>query len=234
MLFTGGEPTLYPEHLNKIVKSHPAADKTFVRVTSNGWYGRSEKTTETILNQIDRIDSLQMSFDIFHGNESKIGYVETIANYCKKRKIEFNVTMCLSNPLELTKAQKIMDELDVKVTFQPIITVGRAIENKLSFTYPTFQKETLNHSCPNTEMVTFMPGKGFSVCGSNLVFGTKPLPNVIHASVEEHENSSFYKEMSSLSMADLAKKYGIETSKLDSSFSQVCHLCEHIHTKAEA
>lgn len=233
ILFTGGEPTLFTEVLNRIVEAHPALETAKVMITSNGWYGSSERNTEKILSEIKKLDAVQMSFDVFHGNESKTSYVKTISEYCKKRGIEFNVTMCLTNPMDLVKAQPLLKDLQVNVIFQPVITTGRAAENNLGFYYPAFEQETLNKKCPSASAV-YVPQQGFSHCASSLVYGKDPLNKAISPSIEAHAQSDFYQELSTLTMGELAEKYKVDTSSLPASLSHVCHLCEYIHCKAGA
>lgn len=231
LLFTGGEPTLFPEIINTIVKAHPTRETAKIMITTNGWYGKSESDIEKTLCQINELNAVQMSFDIFHGNESKISYVKNIADYCRKQNIEFTVTMCLSNPMDLVKAKPILKDLNVPVTFQPVITAGRAVQNELQFRYFSFEEEALEKRCPSGSAV-YIPQKGFSNCCSSLVYGEKPFKGAIHSTLNEHANSSFYKDISSLTMRELAEKKNVDITNLPPNLSHVCHLCEYIHSKA--
>ena len=230
LLFTGGEPTLFPEVINRVAAAHPEPEQASFQITTNGWFAVNEKSIRSVLGKIQRLNAVQMSFDIYHGNESKTEYVKRLAEYCHAEGLKFNVTMCLSEPADLLNATAILHAVKAHVVFQQVTTTGRALEYKIGYHYPKFEKEALQLRCPNLGGVNYLPGRGFTVCGSNLTFGKEKL-DVEHASIAAHEQSDFYQNLSKHTMLELAQKYAVDLSGLKPEHSHVCHLCEYIHTR---
>lgn len=67
IVFTGGEPTLYPELLKEGIRL--AHDKGFVtRLVTNAWWAQTPKETYRFLQDLQAIglDELNISYDDFH------------------------------------------------------------------------------------------------------------------------------------------------------------------------
>jgi MoaA/NifB/PqqE/SkfB family radical SAM enzyme len=233
LLFTGGEPTLSIPAMNRVISLHPDPSSAQVAITTNGWFASSAQKIASILSQITQLNKVQMSADVFHGNESKFEWVSNLAGYCQEHGIEFNVTMCISEPMQLAAAKEMVEKLGIKVTFQPVTGTGRAAETGAEFQYPLFEKETLKEKCPILQTGrSYFPRQGYSVCCSNLVFSKQPL-DVIHPTEDEHLESKFFKNLSQHTMGELARIYGVDLSGAGSSQSHVCGLCEYIHSRAK-
>lgn len=232
LLFTGGEPTLQIPLMNKIIELHPNLDDTKIAITTNGWFATSAERIASVLGQISRLDKVQMSFDIFHNNETKLQKVKNLAAYLKNAGKSFNLTMCISQPSELTAAKKAIDETGLRVTFQLTTAGGRAAETNSYFQFPLFQKDVLEKKCPNIGALNYVPRQGFSACGANLVFGKRPIPGSVHRTPQEHGASSFYKNLATMNMGELAKHYGVDLTQVTSKESHVCNMCEYIHSRA--
>lgn len=69
LLFTGGEPTLYIDIINQIISAHADKDNLIVQITSNGWYAKGgRKLILKVLQKIEQLNHLQLSYDVFHGS----------------------------------------------------------------------------------------------------------------------------------------------------------------------
>lgn len=227
--FTGGEPTFYINEINNIIKSHPDKNNFSVLITTNGWFSNTKKQITDILSKFVRITDLQLSFDKFHGSKLKLSNIRNLKDYCIESKIEFNLSMCITTPLELIEAKQIRNQLGIKIAFQKVNLSGRAKINNLSFCYPNFEKETLNKKCPGLGTMNYICGKGFSICCSNLIFNHDK-KEIYHSSISEHLNSDFFIAHENNTLGELAQKKGINTSQLSPSHSSPCNLCEHIFT----
>ena len=226
--FSGGESSFYHQEINQIVRAHPELKNCEVILTSNGWYGKSPELTEKTLGQFDMITQLTLSFDVFHGNEAKIDYLENIKLYASDKNIKLVVSFCISSPLDLIKAKKVLENIDIPVIYQKVDSVGRAKDNHLGFKFPLFEEDTLNETCPNIECVSFIPGKGFSICCGNLMFN-EDNPEIYHETIDDHFESPFYKKLKNKNFGQILEEKNIPITDLKSKHSSACALCEFIH-----
>jgi len=229
LVFTGGEPTLHLDIINRLILAHPNVDRLEVFVTTNGWYSKSESSIACVLDKFIKITHLQLSYDIYHGTKISIGDIRRLRDEVNRRSIEFNISVCMSSPQELLAAHELQKELGELVIFQRVEAVGRAEKNNVHFKYPEFEPESLEKKCPNLGQMSYIVNKGFSVCCSNLAFNSKIPKDVFHSSVEGHLNSDFYKALEANTFGELLEKRGIAVENLSAEFSSPCRLCELVH-----
>ncbi|MCT4642774.1 MAG: 4Fe-4S cluster-binding domain-containing protein [Bacteriovoracaceae bacterium] len=227
--FTGGESTFYADEINRIVASHPDIENCSVTLTSNGWYGKSLELTAKTLSQFTVIDEILLSFDVFHGNEAKIEYINNVKSYAEINGIKLVISFCISNPTDLLKAKMILKDVDLPIIYQKVDSVGRAKSNDIGYRYPTFEKEVLEKTCPNIECISYIPQKGFSICCGNIIFNDDEGHSVAHKSVENHLESSFYKRLKEKTFSEILKEENIDPKTLPAHLSSACGLCEYIH-----
>jgi MoaA/NifB/PqqE/SkfB family radical SAM enzyme len=226
--FSGGESSFYYQEINQIVSAHPDLENCEVILTSNGWYGKTLELTEKTLDQFDMISQVTLSFDVFHGNEAKIDFLENIKKYAKERNIKLVVSFCISSPLDLIKAKKVLGNIDIPVIYQKVDSVGRAKENQQCFKFPVFEENTLDETCPNIECISFIPDKGFSICCGNLMFNGDN-PEIYHETISDHFESPFYKRLKNQNFGQILEEKNILIKELKSKHSSACALCEFIH-----
>lgn len=235
ILFSGGEPTLYIETINKILRLPSVLNiLPEVEIVTNGWFGRTSKVTENILSKLDRLDHLCMSYDVFHGSESQLDAAKNISKYCEKSNIGFRVTIAISDPKELIQINKIRNELDIPFLFQKVNSSGRAKKNNVGFKYLKFSNDVLEKKCPAFGRIVYFAQKGFGTCCSNLNYSTDPRISSrgVFSSLASLEESEIYGELVNMSFTQIADKYQIPLDNLDPSLSSECNLCEYIYTKA--
>ena len=233
LLFTGGEPTLHVRMINQIISSHSNWENLAVQITTNGWYAKGgEKLITKTLKQIVKLDHLQLSYDVFHGSILTFDDVKELINYCSAKKIGFNISVCISSPLELEEALKIKRGTGATVIFQTVDASGRAKTNKKNYVYPFFEKDVLRKKCPNVGQISYICGRGYSTCCSNLMFN-QILPNIAHPNIEDHLGSTFYKNMKNKTFGELLEENNISVDSLSPEHSSPCGLCEYIHTKVK-
>ncbi|MFT6633989.1 MAG: organic radical activating enzyme [Bacteriovoracaceae bacterium] len=227
--FSGGESSFYADEINQIVSSHPDIDNCEVILTSNGWYGKTKALTKEILDKFEKISKITLSFDVFHGNEAKVEYLNHIKEYASSNSIDLVVSFCISTPLDLIRAKKILENIDLPVIYQRVDNVGRAKVNQLGFNFSVFDENVLNETCPNIKCVSFVPEKGFSICCGNLMFNDDS-PYIYHKDTTEHLESKFFKRLQKLNFGQILAEEKISISNLNASHSSPCSICEFIHS----
>ncbi len=230
LLFTGGEPTFYLEILNQLISSHPLLLDCEVQVTTNGWFARMGRISK-VLGSVVKLDHVQLSYDRYHYPKLAIEDVNAIKDYCVENNIGFNIVSSISDPLDLIFVNEVEEKTKTKVIYNRIQDAGRAKLSGNAFKYPVFESGVLGEKCPNAGMVTYITGRGFSACCSNLVFNSND-EFFIHSSISEHIQSEFYKEIQSKNFGEMILDRGIPVSELTPECSSVCHLCEFIHNRS--
>lgn len=225
LIFTGGEPTLYIETINKILKG--LSYSPYVSITTNGTFALREGSKK--LDQIQRLDHIQLSCDELHDNvDDKL--IAELKKYSKANGIEFSISYCLQKPTDIINAHLIQKTHDVKLTFERVTGAGRAKVTNSSFQFPVFDETVLEKKCPNFDSITFICDKGYSQCCSNLNFNHSS-NYTFKSELDELLSSDFYRLTSSLSFSELAKKFNVSTDNLPPEMSLECNLCEYILTK---
>ncbi len=222
ILFTGGEPTLYPELMNEVISL--AQDDSKINITTNGWF--IENSIDKTLSNIKRLSSVLLSYDKFHKhlNEKQI---QDLSSYCKDHDIEFALSVSLQSPLDLSTLSA-LKTFNGRVIYGKIEKCGRAKKNNVAYRYFEFDDSVLDKKCPNIGSITYFPERGFSVCCSNLSLNSND-SFMYHDTIEEHLNSDFYKNLSLKKFGELLHLYCDETPDFYPLYSSPCGICESIH-----
>lgn len=228
--FVGGEPTLYIDEINEILNGYAALERTKIQIITNGWFAKNAVLLDTTIKSIRKLDVIFLSFDIFHGSLTKKENIKLASQYCINNNIQFELMMCISNPVELIQANKLTVDLPVKVNYQKVVKCGRAISNHKFFNYPSFETNTLNKKCPAEGKIVFLPGKGFSTCCSSLAFESY-FAEVSNYDLETYTQSNFYQTMTNKTFAEMFEQYGVTLENLDPSDSLECNLCSNLFTR---
>ena len=229
--FTGGEPTLFPEIINDIIREHLEDGKAQIKITTNGWFTGSMASIQSTLSKILKIDFLQLSWDKFHGSPLERQNIVRLKEYCLEKNITFNISICISDPKDLIEAEKITGDLDLDIKYQRVSQAGRAKRNNITYQFKNFEESVLEKSCPGKNVMSYIPGKGWSTCCSNLTFNLdRPQGLVTHASAEEHLASSFYQETHSMNFGEIIRNRKMSNLNFTPNDSMVCNLCEKIYS----
>lgn len=229
LIFTGGEPTLHIDLVNELLLSHPNIESANILLTTNGWFSKSPELLRNTIEKLLKVSGLQLSYDTFHGSKLSIDDVVRLKTFCLEREIQFNISICISSPLELIEANKIQRAIGAQVIFQKVEASGRAKTSGGSYKYLSFQASVFDLKCPNLGSITCIPQKGFSVCCSNLIFNRLKTDNFAHPTLEEHTSSDFYKEICSKTFGQMLESRGLASEHFDPEFSAPCRMCEYIH-----
>ncbi|MBF0104700.1 MAG: radical SAM protein [Deltaproteobacteria bacterium] len=224
--FTGGEPTLYLDVVNYILKNTKRIKGVYVSITTNGLFIR-DRTMSDLLGKFYKLNHVQLSYDSHHKPKLSHQEIRKIAHYCVRNSISFNISVAISEPQEIKLAKEISNKTGCDVLCEKVVDCGRAHDNKLSFEYPLFDSDVLNQKCPNLHQICYHPGKGYSICCSNLAFN-KDLPYLFHKEIQDHLNSEFYNRIKQRTFGELLNESNIKITQLGPADSQPCNLCERI------
>jgi MoaA/NifB/PqqE/SkfB family radical SAM enzyme len=229
LLFTGGEPLIYINLINEIINCHPDSSSTEVQITTNGLLLRNGNIDQ-VLKSIIKVDSLQLSFDIYHGSSLKEADILEIKKYCEDNKIRFNISTCISSLKQMLEIEKISQRVDAEITYQKVQASGRAKVENVEFEYPSFEEEVFSKRCPALDQVSYICEKGFSTCCSNLIFNNDAIFSY-NENLTSYLQSTFYKRLNKMTFQELAVEYGVDISSLPPEYSSPCKICEYIHMK---
>jgi hypothetical protein len=231
--FTGGEPTLYVDKINRIISAHPDRGSLKVRLTTNGHFAKDRGSAVRTLRSFVRLDEVQLSYDRFHAESLSLAQAGLLCRACAELSIGFSVVVAVSSPLDLAVPQDLRRFGDISISYQKVLPLGRAKANGLAYQYPAFDPEVLSKSCPNKGQVFYICGRGFSSCCSSMVFGGD-FPGVLHPTLEEHLGSQFHSLVGSLSFSELLDRFAIGPASLAPEHSSPCTLCAHIFSSTRS
>jgi organic radical activating enzyme len=229
MLLTGGEPTVYLESINEILGKLTFRPR--VILTTNGTYALTLEQARAKLDQMPILDGIQLSFDPHHESTLDSPLPAVLKQYCEQRGLEFVVIVSMSRVMDLTFAAQVEEKYQAPVIIQKIEGSGRARKTGVEFQYEVFDPAVLNERCPNSSAPSYIQGKGFTVCCSNVVYN---LPGDQYAEKEfgDLERSAFHREVTGLTFGERMKKQGLRVEELEPRHSSPCNLCEHLVLRA--
>lgn len=233
LIITGGEPTLYIESINKILESLNNLDKLNIVITTNGWFAHPQsKNKISLIKTLKKVDSIVLSFDKYHYKGQELDYDKLfiLKQFCEDNNIKLIVSVCVTTPLDLIEANNIEVKSGVRVIVQRIESCGRAKDKGVFFKFSSFDTGILDLCCPNSDSVSYIPGKGYSVC-SNLAYNKQPsnIENqVFSKSIAEATTGKFFKEVVGKTFKQRLKENNITIKSLKNEHSSPCSLCEKI------
>lgn len=225
--FAGGEPTYYVDEINDLVSAHPAPESLTVRLTTNGQFAQDKTRALSALRAFRKLDQVQLSYDRFHEDFFPLAKVSHVVAACAELAVDFGILLAVSSPLDLEIAGRLRALGNFPITVQKVLPIGDARTNDVAFRHLEFDSKVLNDHCPNRGQMTYICGRGFTICCSSLAFnGTRR--DVVHPTLAEHLRSPLFKSMSEHSFSDLLSRSGIRAESLAPEMSDSCTLCEHI------
>jgi hypothetical protein len=92
----------------------------------------------------------------------------------------------------------------------------------------------LERKCPNLGQISYIAGKGFTTCCSNLVFNGHNLEEeTFHPTVDGHFTSMFFGRLNGQTFGEMLRDRGITEEAqraFPADFTAPCRLCEFIHS----
>ena len=227
LMFAGGEPTYYTREINELVAAHPDPASPKVRLTTNGQFAQDKARAVSALRAFRKLDMVQLSYDRFHEEFFPLEKAAHVVAACAELSVDFGVLLALSTPLDLALAGRLRALGDFPITVQKVVPVGDARTNGVAFRHAEFDPKVLAEHCPNRGQMTYICGRGFTICCSSLAFNG-PRRGVVHPTLAEHLDSPLYRSMSSLDFSGLLARAGIKSDTLAPEMSEPCTLCENI------
>ena len=232
LLFVGGEPTLYIEIANSIMRKAGDLSKTSVRMTTNGHFARSRDKAIKTLSAFHKLDKVQLSYDKFHAEFLPFGNIKNLFDACKVLGKKFNVIAAIENPMEVLLVEKLRKSGRFSVVVQKVIPVGKAKINGIQHPFPSLDKKVLQKSCPARDKIMYFCGYGFSSCCMARGFSSR-YEDMIHPSIEAHLKSRFYKTAFLSTFGRFARELGVRIEDLKPEHSMLCNLCEYLFSRAQ-
>lgn len=232
LLFVGGEPTLFIDIANDLLRKAGDLSKTSVRITTNGHFASTRENALKTLSSFFKLNKVQLSYDKYHAKFLPFENISNLYEACRVLGKEFNVIAAIESPMDIMLAEELKKAGKFKVAVQKVLPVGRAKINGIHHPMPSFDRGVLRKSCPNRDKIMYFCGRGFSSCCSSMVYNPGHL-GVVHASIGEHRRSRFYRTAILSSFGCTAKRLGVSVSGLGPEHSVPCILCEHLFEIAE-
>lgn len=230
LTFAGGEPTYYTGEINELVSAHPAPGSLTVRLTTNGQFAQDKARALSTLRGFRKLDEVQLSYDRFHEDFFPLKKVAHVVEACKELSVDFGVLLAISSPLDLEIAGRLRALGDFPITVQKVLPIGDARTNNVAFRHLEFDRKVLDAHCPNRGQLTYICGRGFTICCSSLAFNGARR-GVVHPRLAEHLESPLYQSMMTQNFSGLLARAGIGHDSLAPEMSDACTLCEHIYCK---
>jgi len=225
LLLVGGEPTLYINAANKILSGLNNLRDISVRLTTNGGFADSKERALEVLRAHLKLDRVQLSYDRYHSGFLPINKINNLYLACRTLGLGFHVVVTIGGPLDLLMLGEIKKQGNFRIVVQKVLPVGEALKNSIDYAYPSFDPTVLKKKCPNLGSLMYMPGKGFTVCCSSLVFNGETT-GFVHKTAAAHLRSRFHKELSAYTFSELLEKKNISAKELNPKHSSMCNLCE--------
>lgn len=225
LMFVGGEPTLYKNIVNELLLS--AGNIRKVCITTNGHFAKDPGSAEAELSAFAKLTDVQLSYDRFHAKFLPLSNVSALYAACRKLKKTFAVSLAVQTPLDMLLVKRLREVGDFKIGVQKVLPFGAAKRNNVGYTFPLFDKSILSKKCPNRKTMAYMCGYGFSVCCGAPDMRAGRL-EYVHAGLEEHLASKFYRMISGLTFSGMMSRLGVSRDWLAPEHSAPCTICARI------
>lgn len=233
LIVAGGEPSLHIPVINRLFEIIAKPEDLFVTITTNGSFAKDAASAEEVLGKFSFLNKIQLSYDKWHAKYLPFENIRHLCTACKRRGVEFNVSMAIESPTDLVEIAKLRAIADFQVNVQKVISAGHAERFGIGYKFPTFESEVLTRRCPNLKKPVYLCGRGFALCDINLSF--KALAGTaqqkIFKSLSGLVSSDFYLRMQGHTFGELLAKYKIDKTKLLPAHSLPCNLCAYIGTQ---
>ncbi len=229
--FSGGEPALYIDTINRITAAHPDPGSLSVLVTTSGYFAESVERAEKVLASINNLSRVRMSCDRFHQEFVPVTYLDNLYAACRRRGIKFGVVMAIESPLDLAFSNKISGAGKFRIGAMKVTEAGAAKKNGLGFKYPCFDPNVFRKRCPKIRSVSYICGKGFSLCCS---YNTAEAnwKKFVHPTIKAHRSSRFYSLISSKTFGGIRKYFGLDDLRFEARHTHKCALCGYLFDEA--
>jgi hypothetical protein len=241
--FTGGEPFLRPKELALFHSEAKGLGLETIIITS-AFFASSEERALTVLKPFSGVDMLGISTDVYHRNfmsTDRVRFAIRAARQLRVPRVEVQVAFASNADYDATVALLDKDADAVTIRRQPIWPVGQAV-SLVSDTSDTLTPvDLLDLRCPMVGPVV-TPDRKVQGCCSSLLNLRERNP-VLLGDLSTESLRSISTRMLSHSHYQLLKTFGVRpllsainrtsaASRLRPSYTDVCHLCHHIHSDA--
>ncbi len=218
--FSGGEPLLYVDAIQKLVELIGTELKRDIKytLTTNG------SLIEKNLNffRLVKFDSIVLSFDKWHLDFiTDVNFKKSVQS-AKKICPNIEISFVYDDDAEIKLITDIAMDLDVKVIFSKVVKSGRFEKlTELSRNNIEYLKcPNMSNERKNADQYLYYPSKGYSICCGPLAFSTKPqLIDVFAGNTKEVVDSGLYATLTRLSKSKIKKSYLTDCDNCNYIFS---------------
>lgn len=228
--FVGGEPTLYIPEINSVIAGIKDTSSTEIYITSNGSFAGTAAAAAATLSSFSKLDRVQLSYDKYHAEFLPFNNVGHVYRSCRKLGIEFSVVLTIQSPLDLALLSKLRTAGNFPIGVQKVLPFGNAKKNGIDYSHTEFDRSVLRSACPNKGKISYLCGRGFSLCDVLAFSGELPKSRKdrFFPSVRELLEDKFSHDMHSRRFSRLLESAGIPINTLLPKHSSPCTLCETI------
>ena len=234
--FAGGEPTLYIDEINRVLSGFAELKKINVSITTNGHFATTVAKAAGLLAAIKKLDKVRLSYDRFHKQFLPYAHVRNLYEACRGSGVDFGAILTIQSPLDLVLSKELRMAGDFPIGVQKVLPIGKAKSNSVGYAHMEFDAAVLREMCPNRRKISYLCGRGFSVCDVSISFKEfkKHPERYLRPSAGELLESDFYQRMSTMRFAELLKRCGDPEVQFTPAHSSHCVLCEHIFNSGGA
>ncbi len=234
--FAGGEPTLYIDEINRVLSGFDELEKIDISITTNGHFAETVAKAAGLIAAIKKLDKIRLSYDRFHKQFLPYTHVRNLYEACRGSGVDFGAILTIQSPLDLVLSKELRQAGDFPIGVQKVLPIGRAKSNNVGYSYTEFNPAVLREMCPNKRKISYLCGRGFSVCDVSISFREfkKHPEKYLRPSAEKLFESDFYQRMATMKFAELLKRCGDPAIKFSPAHSSHCVLCEHIFNSGAA
>ncbi len=175
IIITGGEPFYAPSLLTTILETNDSLGLISVVIT-NGFWARSVKAAEEMLERYPQIDVLSLSTDRYHRRFIPIEKIRNAAVAAKKKNIPFNIAICIESREDLLESLAGLDEevdLD-QLRITSVLPVGRG-RFLADSTFTISEDHKTNGPCLGADFPIIFPDGRVMSCMGMIPCGSHPL-----------------------------------------------------------
>lgn len=225
--FTGGEPTLCLEEIQKI--QNKITRDVFYSITTNGCFAIENPS---LLDAI-KLQEIIFSYDKYHAKFISAEDIVSVINYYLKKSITSKINFTYESPEDFCLLDN-FQEIGVKIISSPVIMAGKRKQEKMSIKRP---KINVFELCPNMksasndrERIFYFPNKGLTPCCGSLLFDELLPEEIVFSRLNEdyRNNKLRHLLLNQELLLYLNKSEFLNKFTNNFNFSTTCELCELI------
>lgn len=228
--FTGGEPTL---HLDKIEKLQLKIkrDEINYNITTNGWF--IKKGGIEFLKKI-KLNNITISYDIYHEKFISKSELLTLAKQLDKHNLKLKIHLVYENAKDLLYLDE-FKKLGFQTSWSRIISSGRNNTFNNKNYSANYLEELTQKRCPSLELdrIIYMPSLGYTYCCGPVIFDSSDDKYEYYSKeISELNNSKFNNEIKKHNFSKQIDIRNLTVNQIGKFKPETeCDICSILHTR---